>query len=71
MPVGTFDITAEIHETQGAFATPIVTKDFDSFQPSEEQYMAFDLKAAMEKAKSVGDSALVAQLVAADVNAEV
>ena len=68
LPAGNFDVTAEIHESQGAFTKAPVVSNFRSFLPTEKVYTAFDLNGAIEHAETIGDAATKAQLVTADVS---
>ena len=68
LPAGTYDVTAEIHESQGAFTKAAVVRNFRSFLPTEKMYTAFDMNGAIEHAETIGDAAAKAQLVTADVS---
>jgi hypothetical protein len=55
-------------QVREAFAVADVKMNFDSWQPTEEQYNEFDLQSVLEYAELVGDSAAIAQLINADVS---
>ena len=64
----TVPLFLEIHESAGAYTRAVVTKDFNSYVPTEEEYGAYDLDADLEYFRTVGDSARVAQLLDADAS---
>ena len=68
LPAGKYDVTAEIHESRGAFSNAAVVSNFRSFLPTEKDYGNFDLNGAIDHAETVGDAAAKAQLVTADVS---
>lgn len=68
LPVGIFDIWAEVHESGGTFAEAQISSQFNSYVPTEEEFVDADLDAQLDYYSSVGDTAAVAQLLAAAVS---
>ncbi len=68
LPLGSFEVLAEVHEEAGAFATYIIKSAMDLILPDESAYEKFDVVKKIEEAQQQGDQNTANQLLIADVS---
>ncbi len=67
LPLGSYEVFAEIYEEAGAFTTYQIKPQLDLLLPDQVDYDAFMVENKIETAKTLGNKNLVNQLLAADV----
>lgn len=68
LPLGTFELMAEIHEEAGAYTKFQINPRFPTYLPDEADYKAVDLTAMLKRFAEVGDQARVSQILQADAS---
>ena len=68
LPLGTFELMAEVHEEAGAYTKHQIEARFPTYLPDEKDYKAVDLTAMLKRYSEVGDQARVSQILQADAS---
>ena len=68
LPLGTFELMAEVHEEAGAYTKHQIEARFPTYLPDEKDYKAVDLTAMLKRYSEVGDQARVSQIPQADAS---
>ena len=68
LPLGSYEVLAEVYEEAGAFTTYQIKPNLDLLMPDKIDYDEFMVKNKIEQAKLLGDKNMVNQLLMADVS---
>lgn len=68
LPLGQFQLYAEVRDEAGAFNTFVISELFPTVLPDEADYKNLDLSAMLKSYSDIGDQARVSQIIQADVS---